>query len=147
MLTKNHYKTIVISDVHHGTADYKAKELVRFLKKKIAIHSFLMLILLMAGVYRRTERGRKNTLVFFVVLKMMQTIKTEVYYLRGNHDDFLDNIIPFSLGNIHLQKDIVYENNGKKFYVVQGDIFDSITSKLKWSTSRRYWIYFFTLDK
>ena len=36
MNSQNHYKTIVLSDIHLGTKGSKAKELVRFLKVNTA---------------------------------------------------------------------------------------------------------------
>ncbi len=62
---------------------------------------------------------------------MIQKYKTQVVYLRGNHDDFLDNILPLRIGNLSIQRDYVLESGDKRFYVVHGDIFDSITTKLK----------------
>jgi len=75
---------------------------------------------------------KKHTRFFRVVLKMMEKYKTKVIYLRGNHDDFLDNILPFIFGDIILVKDYIYESKGKKFMVIHGDIFDAITTHLRW---------------
>jgi UDP-2,3-diacylglucosamine pyrophosphatase LpxH len=74
----------------------------------------------------------KHTKFFKRILKMIEDNNTEVIYLRGNHDDFLDQIIPIQLGNIRIQRDYYLESNGKKFYVIHGDVFDSITTNLKW---------------
>ncbi len=133
MLKNKHHKTIVISDVHLGTADSKAKELVRFLKKNTC-DTLIMNGDIIDG-WRLRKNGKwkkKHTRFFKVIIKMMQNIQTEVFYIRGNHDDFLDNIMPFSIGNLHIQKDLVYDSCGKRYYVVHGDVFDSITTNLKW---------------
>jgi UDP-2,3-diacylglucosamine pyrophosphatase LpxH len=45
---------------------------------------------------------------------------------------FLDQILPFEIGNLSIVRDYYYESFGKRYYVVHGDIFDSITSKMKW---------------
>ena len=63
---------------------------------------------------------------------MIDHHKTEVIYLRGNHDDFLDQVIPLQLGNISIQRDYILRSNDKTYYVVHGDVFDSITTNLKW---------------
>jgi UDP-2,3-diacylglucosamine pyrophosphatase LpxH len=55
-----------------------------------------------------------------------------VIYLRGNHDDFLDEILPFEIGNFSIVRDTIIESAGKRYYVVHGDIFDSVTTNLKW---------------
>lgn len=63
---------------------------------------------------------------------MIEDEGTKVTYIRGNHDDFLDQILPFKMGNLNIARDMTYESNGKKYYIVHGDIFDSITSQFRW---------------
>lgn len=65
-------------------------------------------------------------------MKMIEEENTKVTYIRGNHDDFLDQILPFKIGNLNICRDMIYETNGKKYYVVHGDVFDSITRQFKW---------------
>lgn len=62
----------------------------------------------------------------------MEEDGTQVTYLRGNHDDFLDLIMPLDLGNIKIRREMTYESHGKRYYIVHGDVFDSITSNLTW---------------
>lgn len=133
MLKPNHYKTIVISDVHLGTKASKAKELVRFLKSntcdKLILNGDII------DGWRLKKNGKwkkKHTRFFKVLIKMIEKFNTEVIYVRGNHDDFLDNIMPFSIGNLSIQKDYIHNSNGKNYYVVHGDVFDTITTNLKW---------------
>ncbi|TAE61603.1 MAG: UDP-2,3-diacylglucosamine diphosphatase, partial [Bacteroidetes bacterium] len=58
---------------------------------------------------------------------------TKVTYLRGNHDDFLEQFLPLTIGNLKLVRDMVYVGaNGKRYLVTHGDIFDSVTSKWTW---------------
>lgn len=62
----------------------------------------------------------------------MENKGTEVIYVRGNHDDFLDNLIPFTFYNVKIVKDYVHESGGKRYFVTHGDAFDSITTRMKW---------------
>lgn len=57
---------------------------------------------------------------------------TRIIYIRGNHDDFLDEVLPFTLGNFSIRRDYLLESSGRRYYVVHGDIFDTVTTKLKW---------------
>lgn len=66
------------------------------------------------------------------MLKMIEQENTKVFYLRGNHDDFLDQILPLQIGNLSILSDMIYESNGKKYFITHGDIFDSITTNLRW---------------
>jgi len=133
MLQKNHFRTIVISDVHLGTSASKAKELVRFLKKNTCDTLILNGDIVDGWRLRKSGKWKKKHTRFFrVVIKMIEKIKTEVIYIRGNHDDFLDTIMPFFVGNLSIRKDYVFQSHGKKYYVCHGDVFDSVTTNLKW---------------
>lgn len=66
------------------------------------------------------------------MLKMIEQENTKVFYLRGNHDDFLDQILPLQIGNLSILSDMIYESNGKKYFITHGDIFDSVTSNFRW---------------
>jgi UDP-2,3-diacylglucosamine pyrophosphatase LpxH len=59
---------------------------------------------------------------------------TEVYYITGNHDEFLRPFLPVVLGDkIHILNETEYDAiNGKKYYITHGDFFDSITMTKKW---------------
>lgn len=130
---KNHYRTIVISDVHLGTQGSKAKELVRYLKMNTCDNLILNGDIIDGWQLKRSGVWKKKHTRFFKrILKMIEEYSTNVYYLRGNHDDFLDSILPLTMGRIQILKDMTIESNGKKFYVVHGDIFDSITTNMKW---------------
>lgn len=133
MLQRNHYKTIVLSDIHLGSKNSKAKEVVRFLKSNTCDNLFLNGDIIDGWQLKKGGKWKKKHTRFFrVVLKMMEKQNTNIVYLRGNHDDFLDSIVPFVFGDMKIVKDYIYESNGKRFLVVHGDVFDSITSKLRW---------------
>ena len=132
------FRTIVLSDLHLGTAGSKAKEATGFLK----YHSCQKLILngdIIDGWQLRQHSvwKKKHTAFFKVVLKQIVHYDTRVIYLRGNHDDFLDQILPFQVGrNFRIQRDYILKSPGpageRSFYVTHGDVFDSITSHMKW---------------
>jgi len=130
---KTTYKTLVISDVHLGIKDSKAKELVRFLKE----HSCETLILngdIIDGWQLKKSGSwkKKHTKFFRIILKAMEKYKMKVVYLRGNHDDFLEQIIPFEIGNFSIVNDYIHESNGKRYYIIHGDVFDTITTRMPW---------------
>jgi UDP-2,3-diacylglucosamine pyrophosphatase LpxH len=128
------YKTIVISDLHLGSKGAKAKEVNQFLKT----HSCHQLILngdIIDGwqLKKGASWKKKHTGFFRAVLKMMDRFNTEVIYLRGNHDDFLDQILPLKIGKqFSIRQDYMLASHGKKYYITHGDVFDSITSQMKW---------------
>ncbi|MES2796900.1 MAG: UDP-2,3-diacylglucosamine diphosphatase [Bacteroidota bacterium] len=128
------YKTIIISDLHLGTSGSKAEEVVEFLTQ------FSCELLILNGDiidgWQLRKKGiwhKKHTNFFRKILKIIGKNKTKVIYLRGNHDDFLDQVIPINIGHgFRIQRDFILESNKKKYFVTHGDIFDSITSNMKW---------------
>jgi UDP-2,3-diacylglucosamine pyrophosphatase LpxH len=75
---------------------------------------------------------KKHTLFFRVILKMMENFGTEVVYVRGNHDDFLDHLTPVTFHNLKIVKDFVHQRGETRYYVTHGDVFDSVTSHIQW---------------
>jgi UDP-2,3-diacylglucosamine pyrophosphatase LpxH len=127
------FKTIVISDVHLGTRGSKAKEVSRFLKQYSCENLILNGDIIDGWQLKKSGSWkRKHTRFFNRVLKMIENNNTKVFYLRGNHDDFLDQILPLQIGNLVIQNDMIYESNGKKFFITHGDVFDSVTSSFRW---------------
>lgn len=130
---KKHYKTIILSDIHLGIRNSRVKEVVDFLQA----HTCDTLILngdvidgwqlRKSGVWKK-----KHTQFFRILMKYMHKYQTKIIYLRGNHDDFLDEILPFSFGSFIIKRTHILQSGFKKYYVVHGDIFDTVTTRLKW---------------
>lgn len=131
--SRRHFKTIIISDIHLGTAGAKAREIVRFLKYNTC-DTLILNGDIIDGWELKNYGSWKvaHTRFFKMVIKMMEECNTRVIYLHGNHDDFLDNILPMHIGRLSILMDYLYESNGKRYYIVHGDIFDSVTTNLKW---------------
>ncbi len=130
---KTFYKTIILSDIHLGIRNSRVKEVVDFLSN----HKCDTLILngdIIDGwqLKKSGEWKKKHTSFFRIIMKYMHKYNTKVIYLRGNHDDFLDEILPFSFGQFVIKRHHILQSAGKKYYVVHGDIFDTVTTKLKW---------------
>ncbi|GHB83189.1 UDP-2,3-diacylglucosamine diphosphatase [Persicitalea jodogahamensis] len=134
MKIQTEFRTIVISDLHLGTSGSKAKEVANFLKsyrcKKLILNGDII------DGWQLKKYGswkRKHTAFFKTMLKMMDDHHTRVIYLRGNHDDFLDQIMPLRLGKqFQIRKDYILKSGSKRFYITHGDVFDSVTSGFKW---------------
>src|ERR1700741_4681247 len=130
---KTHYKTIVVSDIHLGIKSSKAKEVIKFLKFNTCDTLILNGDIIDGWQLRRSGKWKKKHTKFFkLILTYVSMQKCKVIYIRGNHDDFLDEILPFEIGNFCIKKYFTYHSNGKKYFVVHGDLFDTITNNLKW---------------
>lgn len=129
-----HFRTVVISDVHLGANHSKVEEAGVFLESVSCNMLVLNGDILDGWQMRKSGRRWKPqyTRFFNAVMRMMESDDTEVVYVRGNHDDFLDNLAPLKLANISIVKDYILESCGKRYFITHGDVFDSVTSNMKW---------------
>lgn len=133
MKKKIHYKTIVISDVHLGTRSSKAKELLKFLKKFSCDKLILNGDIVDGWRLQKSGKWDKNhTNIFKYLIKIVEKQKTQIIYLRGNHDDFLEKILPFTFDRLSIVREHYHFSHKKKYLVIHGDIFDHITSNIRW---------------
>lgn len=133
---KSDFRTVVISDIHLGTHHSKSRELCQFLSG-IRCQKLILNGDIVDGWYLQRKNGKnvwkkKHTDFFRVIIKMMQLDGTEIIYIRGNHDDFLDNIAPFRFVNIRILNFYILKSKDKKYYVTHGDVFDSVTTGFRW---------------
>lgn len=132
---KRVYRTVVISDVHLGAAHSKVDEVSDFLET-VRCGRLILNGDIIDGWQLDKKQSRRwkpsYTRFFSIIMEMMSRDDTDVVYLRGNHDDFLDNLTPLRMSNISIVKDYIIESAGKHFYVTHGDVFDSVTSNMKW---------------
>lgn len=130
-----HYRTLVISDVHLGNKHSKVSELIEFLKSTDCDRLILNGDII-DGWQLKKSGDRKwqpeYTKIFKVIMKMMENNGTEVIYIMGNHDDFLVNVIPLSFSGVQILRDYVLESGGKHYFVTHGDIFDNVSTNMKW---------------
>lgn len=129
----NKYKSIVISDIHIGSRWSHVEEATEFLRT----HSCEILFLngdIFDGwhLVRNRKQWRQSYNDFLTLILDIQHRGTKIVYLRGNHDDFLDNVIPFVYDNLCIVKSYIYESFGKRYYIFHGDLFDNVTSKIRW---------------
>ena len=132
-MEKCDYHSIFISDLHLGTRDSKAREVIEFLKatrcRKLILNGDIV------DGWALKNGGKwlpEHTKFVRTVLKKMEKQGTEVIYLRGNHDDILDRFLPIDFGNLRIVDEYVHETPTGKYLVVHGDGFDSVTTDHKW---------------
>lgn len=130
-------RTVVLSDVHLGTPDSKANEVVEFLKHIRCEKLILNGDIIDGWALRRGGKwsGRHSRFIR-KVLKMMERDDTEVIYLRGNHDDILERFLPLAFGRLKVAKEHIHLTaSGKRYLVIHGDGFDSVSTNHRWLAS------------
>lgn len=139
------YKTLIVSDLHLGTPHSKSRELCEFIESvkcdKLILNGDIIDGWYLSKGSKKSKWQKTHTQFFKIIMKMMEKDGTEIIYVRGNHDDFLDSIAPFSFGNISIVNYHIHETFGKKYYVTHGDIFDNITTSARWLAKLGDWGY------
>ena len=125
------HKVIIVSDLHLGTKDSKAEEFIQFLDE----HPTDLLILngdIVDGwaLNRGTKWKKQHTKVVSKLLKLSK--KTKIIWIRGNHDEFIQEFIGTQLGAIEIREDYVLELTDTKYYCFHGDVIDVFITKYKW---------------
>ncbi len=128
------YKSIFISDLHLGTRFAQAEKFIDFLKETESENLFLVGDIIDGwSIKRKFTWLQSHSDVIQKVLRKARK-GTNVYFITGNHDEFLRPFVPLVLGDsLKVSNEFEYSAlNGKKYYVTHGDFFDSITMTKKW---------------
>lgn len=127
------FKTIFISDVHLGTPDSKAAQASHFLRNCLCEKLVLNGDIVDAWYLMRSGGWNKaHTHFIRTVLRKMEKENTEVIYLRGNHDEVLDRILPIKLENFQIVEEHIHPTPFGDYLVVHGDGFDHVTTHHPW---------------
>jgi UDP-2,3-diacylglucosamine pyrophosphatase LpxH len=134
------YQAVVVSDLHLGTKDSKAEEFIEFLEE----HPTDLLILngdIIDGwaLNRGAKWKKQHTKVISKLLQLSN--KTQIIWIRGNHDEFIQDFIGTHLGRIEIKEDYrltiqrwvegdIFRN--ESYYIFHGDVVDVFITKYKW---------------
>jgi UDP-2,3-diacylglucosamine pyrophosphatase LpxH len=126
------YNTVIISDLHLGSKASRRDDILGFLEK-LETDTLILNGDIVDGwaLKRGSKWTKKDTKIIRKLLKISET-DTEVIWIRGNHDEFLKDFLPFDLGNIKIVEDWIYQSNKKRYYIFHGDVLDIFITKIKW---------------
>ncbi len=134
-------RSLFISDVHLGTRFANTESLLNFLKqvKRHSPPEKLYIVGDFIDGWKLKRSWHWNDDCNLVLRKILSMVKagTEVYYLAGNHDEFLREFLhdfpALAFGSVHLGDEFVHETaDGRRLLVLHGDRFDLVTQHAKW---------------
>lgn len=130
------YRSIFISDIHLGTRDCKAEQLNDFLKHNTCETLYLVGDIIDGWKVQqnklRWKQSHTDIIRRFLTLAKQ---KTTVIYIAGNHDEFLRPMLRLgiSFGKISIVNQCDHIGvDGKRYLVIHGDLFDSISKLAPW---------------
>ncbi len=144
--TKQHYRSVWISDLHLGTPGCQAVALLGFLKHFDSEHLFLVGDIIDGWQLRRSwywPQAHND-----VVQKLLRKARkgTRVMFIPGNHDEFARRYLGHNFGGIEVAEDWIHETaDGRKLWVIHGDLFDGVIQCARWLAHLGDTLYEFTL--
>ena len=126
------YNTVIVSDLHLGSKAARRDDILDFLDK-ISTETLILNGVIIDGwsLQRGSKWTKKDTKIIRKILKISET-DTEVIWLKGNHDEFLKDFLPFDLGNIKIVEDYIHQHGSIRYYIFHGDVLDVFITKVKW---------------
>lgn len=129
-----HFRTVVLSDIHLGAPEAKVDEVDHFLRH-IDCERLILNGDIIDGWSLRRRGGWDQRCTRFVrrILKRAEKGRTEVVYVRGNHDDILAGFLPIYFDRLRIVDEYVHRAaDGTRYLVVHGDAFDAVTTTAPW---------------
>lgn len=146
----NTFKTIIISDIHLWTKDAKHWNVLDFLQKNKCENLILNWDIIdwrHIKIFSGRPKGHSDLVHYIIDLAKSNQIK--IFYIAGNHDEFLKKLLPLQYGNISFIKDMIYNSGNKKYYICHWDKFDRIEWKLFFISTISFlmWSFVFMINR
>ena len=140
------FRTIFLSDIHLGSRPAKAKFLIDFLRHHDAETIYLVGDIVDGWRLKRSWHWPQDH--NDVVQKLLRKARkgTRIFYIAGNHDEFLRAFEGIHFGGIAVADRVIHDGaDGRRFLVIHGDQFDVVVRHAKWLAYVGDWAYRFAL--
>ena len=140
------FRSVWISDLHLGTPGCQAHALLDFLKHVDSENLFLVGDIIDGWQLRRSwywPQAHND-----VVQKLLRKARkgTKVVFIPGNHDEFARRYVEHNFGGVDVAEEWIHETaDGRKLWIVHGDLFDAVIQCAKWLAYVGDSLYEFTL--
>jgi len=142
----HHVRTLFLSDIHLGTRGSQAEMLLDFMRVYDCETIYLVGDIVDGWRLKRSwywPQAHND-----VVQKLLRKARkgAHIYYVPGNHDEFLRDFLGTHLGGIEVMDRILHTTaDGKRMLVIHGDQFDVVVRHAKWLAFLGDWAYNFAL--
>jgi len=140
------YRTIIMSDLHLGARQSQTDKIIKFLDENQAEKLILNGDIIDGWALKGNGKWTKDCTKIFRKFMKMSEKDTKVIYIRGNHDDFLKDFIPFKLNNIRIVRKYVHTGmDGRTYFCFHGDVLDFVIMEARWLAVIGGWSYDFII--
>jgi len=138
----NNWKTIIMSDLHLGARQSQTDKIISFLDNNTTEKLILNGDIIDGWALKGNGKWTKDCTKIFRKFMKMSEKNTKVVYIRGNHDDFLKDFIPFKLNNIRIVRKYIHNGiDGRKYFCFHGDVLDFVIMEARWFAVIGGWSY------
>lgn len=130
-MKKRKIDVAVISDVHLGTPDCHADELITYLNSIQPNTLVLNGNIIDAWQLSKRYFPPSHLKVLKKIIGMASS-GVEVYYIIGNRDEILRKLMGTSMGNLNIGDKLVLGLDNQKAWFVHGDVFNISLQNAKW---------------
>jgi UDP-2,3-diacylglucosamine pyrophosphatase LpxH len=121
----------VISDIHLATHACKPKKVLKYLKSIQPKTLVLNGDIIDSWRFSRNYFPKPQLKVIRQLIKMMEK-GVQIFYITGNHDEFLRRFSQTQIGNLKIVNQLILNLDGSKTWIFHGDIFDKVIHHTKW---------------
>jgi UDP-2,3-diacylglucosamine pyrophosphatase LpxH len=138
----NNWKTIIMSDLHLGSRQSQTDKIISFLDNNTTEKLILNGDIIDGWALKGNGKWTKDCTKIFRKFMKMSEKNTKVIYIRGNHDDFLKDFIPFKLNNIRIVRKYIHTGiDSRKYFCFHGDVLDFVIMEARWLAVIGGWSY------
>lgn len=142
MIKEKKYRTIWISDIHLGTKGCKAEFLLDFLRQHDAEYLYLVGDIIDGWQLKKNWYWPQSH--NDVVQKFLRAARkgTKVYFIPGNHDEMIRQFVSLQFGGIEIVEEAIHTTiDGRRLWVIHGDLFDGVIQYMRWLALLGDWAY------
>jgi UDP-2,3-diacylglucosamine pyrophosphatase LpxH len=127
-------RSLFISDCHLGSDHCNHEKLLKLLSEVECEYLYIVGDFIDGWLLSRKFKWNSNYNTILQKILRMSRKGTQVYYIWGNHDDFVETFNGFNFGdNIHVVRETCHTTlNNEKILIIHGDQFDGLVTKNKW---------------
>jgi UDP-2,3-diacylglucosamine pyrophosphatase LpxH len=122
------YRSIWISDVHLGMRHAQVDALLEFLRRSECQNLYIVGDLIDGWQLKHKWFWRDEYNILIQKLLRKSRHRTQITYITGNHDEFLENFGELHLGSLKLAQQVIHTGtDGKRYLVIHGHQCDGLT--------------------
>jgi len=125
---KKHFRSIWISDIHLGTKHAQVDALLEFLRVHECRYLYLVGDFIDGWQLKSKWHWQDSYNVLIQKLLRKSRKETQIIYITGNHDEFLEQFLGVNFGSVMLAREVIHTTaDGKRLLVLHGHQFDGLT--------------------